>query len=350
MKKIAIFIVFSLLFITNVSASDYENEMFINDENITINSDINSSSLIIGDNIDVNNKIEGVGILFGNNVVLDSSVDYFATIGSNVTFNGIVKDGLILGDTIILNESSSVGRDITIFADTVSISGSISRNVRIYAKDVTIKDAQIAGNVKINYADNIKVEANAHIIGELSYNEDAITSISNVASIGNTTTYIVEVDDVNAFLEIIKNKAISLINVLVVFALSLYFAPKLFSKIELKKKDIIKNIGLGFIFLLLVPIITLMLIITVFGLSLGIILIALYLLLLYFSTIVTGYLVGNLIWDRFIKKEKLPYLIGVMGIVLLYIFKVIPILGTLVSFISILIGVGTIISLCNRKR
>jgi len=55
MKKINIFIVFSLIFITNVSASDYENEMFINDENITINSDINSSSLIIGDNIDVNN-------------------------------------------------------------------------------------------------------------------------------------------------------------------------------------------------------------------------------------------------------------------------------------------------------
>ena len=349
MKKIAIFIVFSLLFITNVKADDYENEMFIYEDNVPINSDITSASLIIGENIDVNSKIEGVGLLFGNNVVLDSSIDYFATVGSNITFNGIVKDGLILGDSVVLNESSSVGRDITIFANSVSISGSISRNVRIYAKEVSIKDAQIAGNVSIS-ADNINVDSNAQIIGELSYNEDAIIDISNVASIGNTTTFVREINDTNSFVETLKNKAISMINILVVFALSLYFAPKLFSKIELKKKDIIKNIGIGFIFLLLVPLITLMLIVTVFGLSLGIILIALYLLLIYFSTIVTGYLVGNLIWDKFIKKEKLPYLMGVMGIIIIYIFKIIPIVGTLVSFISILIGVGTIISLCNRKR
>lgn len=348
-KKLFIFAILCMLFTSNVSANEYEDESFISDNDIAINTDINSSSLIMGENINVNSKIDGVGIIFGNNISMNSNIDYFATFGNNITFNGIVKDGIIFGNKVVLNESSSVSRDIIIFASDVSISGAINRNITVYASHVSIKDAQIAGNVKIN-SDTIDVEGNAAIIGHLSYNEEAEIKISDVASIGSTDTFVTVNDDENPFLNNLKSKAISMVNMLVIFALLLYFAPKLFKKISEKKKDIVKSIGFGFIFLLLVPIITLMLIVTVFGLSLSIVLIAIYLLLLYLSTMVTGYLIGDAIWEKFIKVEKRPYLIGIIGIVLIYILKLIPVVGLIISFISILIGIGTIISLYNRKK
>ena len=135
-----------------------------------------------------------------------------------------------------------------------------------------------------------------------------------------------------------------MVNILVVFALLAFFSPKLFNKIDDKKKDIIKNIGLGFIFLLLLPIIILLLIITVFGLSLGIILIAIYLLLVYLANMITGYIIGSFIWDKLIKKEKRIYLTGVIGILILFLLKLILIIGIIVTIISTMIGIGTIIS------
>ena len=65
---------------------------------------------------------------------------------------------------------------------------------------------------------------------------------------------------------------------------------------------------------------------------------------------ITGYIIGSLIWDKLIKKENKIYLSGIIGIVLLYLLKIIPYIGIIITFISVMIGVGTIISLYNRKK
>ena len=349
MKKIIFLLVSLMLFIPHINAKEYKNEQLIIDDDIIIDKDINSSSLIIGSSIEVDNKIAGSGIILGNNINLNSNIDYLFTLGTNITYSGSTTDALLIGSKIVLNESSNISRDITILAKDAEISGSINRNITIYATNVTIKDAQIAGNVKIE-AQNIKLEANAAIIGELLYNDDAKITISDVASIGNTKTYTSSKHHPETFLDKAKACAIGMVNILVIFALLAFFSPKLFNKIDDKKKDIIKNIGLGFIFLLLLPIIILLLIITVFGLSLGIILIAIYLLLVYLANMITGYIIGSFIWDKLIKKEKRIYLTGVIGILILYLLKLIPIIGIIVTIISTMIGVGTIISLYNRKK
>lgn len=348
-KKLIFLFVICMMFIPHIDAKEYDNEKLIIDNNIVIDNDINSSSLIMGNSVEVDSKIGGSGVIVGNDISLNSTADYLVALGTNITYSGKTTDALMVANKIVLNESSNISRDITMFASTVEVSGSINRNITIYAKEVIIKDAQIAGNVKI-VADTITIEANAAIIGRLSHNDDAKITISDVASIGSVDTFVSEKHHPETFLDKVKNSVIGMVNILVVFALLTFFSPKLFNKIDEKRKEIIKNIGLGFIFLLLLPIIILMLIITVFGLSLGVILIAIYLLMVYLSSMITGYLIGSFIWDKLIKKEKRIYLTGVIGILILYTLKLIPVVGIIITVISIMIGVGTIISLYNRKK
>lgn len=348
-KKLIFLLIICLIFVSKVDAKEYEDTKLILDDNVVIDTDIDNSSLIMGNSVEIDNKINGVGIVLGYDVLLNSNMEHLATIGNSVTFNGKVTDAVILANKVVLNESSTVGRDITIFANSVNISGSFNRNITVHAKDVTIKDAQIAGNVKIN-AEKINIETNAAIIGHLNHNNDAEIKISDIASIGAIDTFVNDKKDADNFSDKIKSQVIGMINILVIFALLATFAPKLFTKFDEKRKDIIKNIGIGFIFLIILPLIMLMLIITVFGLSLGIILIALYVLLVYLSNMVTGYIIGSFIWDKLVKKEKRTYLVGVLGIIILYILKIVPYVNIVITFVSIMIGVGTIISLYNRKK
>ena len=188
MKKILFGLFLCFITICSVNAKNYDNPSFIFDEKVNVDEDINNSSLILGNSVDLSSKLDGVGIILGNDVSLNSVSDYVAVFGNNVTFGGKARDAIILANKVTLNESSTIGRDLYVFASTVSISGSINRNIEIHASDVNIKDAQISGNVKIN-ASSIDIEGNAAIIGELSYSDEADISVSDVASIGSKNTF-----------------------------------------------------------------------------------------------------------------------------------------------------------------
>ena len=86
-----------------------------------------------------------------------------------------------------------------------------------------------------------------------------------------------------------------------------------------------------------------MLLTLTFCLPLSILLLILYILAIWLSNIFTSYLLGNLIWKNFIKKDENIYLIGLIGISVISILTIIPYIGTLFSVISVMIGMGIIL-------
>jgi hypothetical protein len=70
-------------------------------------------------------------------------------------------------------------------------------------------------------------------------------------------------------------------------------------------------------------------------------------MLIYFSFIIVGYLLGEFLRDRFLKKKLNPYVVGMIGILILKLLFIIP----LISFFTILIGLGSIyILILNYKK
>ena len=86
--------------------------------------------------------------------------------------------------------------------------------------------------------------------------------------------------------------------------------------------------------------------ITVVGLSTGIVTLILYGVLMYLSTIFASYKLTSALLGNKIKNDYLLLLIGLAAV---FIIKLIPFLGGLCSFILVCLGIGLVLSLYKRK-
>ena len=76
----------------------------------------------------------------------------------------------------------------------------------------------------------------------------------------------------------------------------------------------------------------------------------LYFILIYMTTITSGYILGNIIGTKIIKKELNDYLVGLMGIAAIVVLTYIPYLGTFIGLINLLFGFGVIIKLLTNRE
>ena len=335
MKKLILFLV---LFIPiSVSALNIN----INDE-VKEGQEIQGSSILLGNNVENTNKVLGLDMTLGNTIKYNGESEYLLSAGNNIEINGTVKnDGFVFGNVVNFNENSVIERDLLVLANTVTISGTIKKDVTIYAASVTIN-----GNVE-----NLNIKANQIIIenaniNNLSYNEDAVIEIKE--SQVNTTNLTEKLQREVTIQEEIMNFIYNLGGILVIFLALYLVAPKLFKKIEnnnndLKILNLFSMFGFGTLSLILIPVIFILLLTIVFCVPLAILLLILYVLAIWLSSMFAGYLLGYIIWTKLMRKESNPLLIGLIGIVVLNLLGIIPYVGTLITVISIMIGMGIIL-------
>ena len=351
-KKIfSILIMLTLFVIAPVEAKEINSFHTVADDNVTFEDTVNGDSAIAGNLVDIIGNIDGIGFIAGQTINVNGNLEYGFLAGQNVNINGqISKNIYAAGETITLSKDANIGKDLFLAGDTININGNIQRNINIYASTVTIKKGTtINGNITIE-ASNIKVEDGASIKGTLKYNEDAKNDISDNSNIGKTTTYEITKDEGFNTSEILS----SILNMIVVFLSITIIIPKTLDKTnEIYKKknnNYIKNIGIGFLILICVPLISLILLASNIGVYLGLIQVALYAIAIYLSFIISGYILGNLILVKLMKLNTNKYLSGIIGIILLKILMVIPVLSTIICLIAITLGLATIWNLLQKDE
>lgn len=351
-KKIfSILIMITLFVIAPVEAKEINSFHTVADDNVTFEDTVNGDSAIAGNLVDIIGNIDGIGFIAGQTINVNGNLEYGFLAGQNVNINGqISKNIYAAGETITLSKDANIGKDLFLAGDSINLNGNIQRNINIYASTVTIKKGTtINGNITIE-ASNIKVEDGTSIKGTLKYNEDAKNDISDNSNIGKTTTYEITKDKGFNTSEILS----SILNMIVVFLSITIIIPKTLDKTnEIYKKknnNYIKNIGIGFLILICVPLISLILLASNIGVYLGLILVALYAIAIYLSFIISGYILGNLILVKLMKLNTNKYLSGIIGIILLKILMVIPVLSTIICLIAITLGLATIWNLLQKDE
>lgn len=352
-KKIFGFLILLIVFITSpVSAKEINDFYSTSGNNVKLEDTINGDSAIAGNIIDMIGNIDGIGFIAGETVNVGGSLEYGFMAGNNITVDGVISKNIYAaGNIITFTKNASIGRDIFLAGNEVVLNGNLDRNISISATRVILEDnLTINGNIKIN-ASSIVVKNGANIKGELSYNEDINKDISNNANIGKITTYKIEKDssfDVKDLLQ-------STLNMIIVFLVITIIIPKSLEKSENiynESNKYAKNIGIGALFLICVPLISLLLILSNIGVSLGIILGLIYGICIYLSYIVSGFILGNLLLGKVMKLNTNKYLSGIIGIVIIKIVSIIPIFGVLISILALLLGLGTIWNLigCSNNK
>lgn len=294
-------------------------------------------------NVSSTDNVDGINFVAGSSVSISGQNEYGAYAGSNVNISGnILKELFVAGSSVNINSETSVGRDSYIAGSQVNMSGTFNRNVYIGAESLVLNNVTISGNVKLSVSD-ITFLDNVVINGTLEYNDNAVVNGLEEATISEIKTYHVDTDDaVASVASELKSSIFSMISLIIIaFVINLLF-PKIYKSLDkkLEVNNLLNKALIGFGILCLTPMAAIFCMITGVGLGLAIIVLVLYIILCCISSLTIMSIVGNNILTKVFKKEENVYLSITIGIVLFKLVYLIPIIGGLLSFASLLIGLG----------
>ena len=350
MKKKLLFIIILLLtFITIVPVNAKDKNFYANDI-VTIDNDIEGTTFVAGNSININSQINGITFVAGNSISMNNNQDYAFIAGRNITLNEFqAKDAFIAGETIKLENANL--RDLYVAGQTVEIKGNIE-NIHVGAETIII-EGNINGNADLS-CENLEIRSTSIINGTLKYPEEANTRISKNSMITKVKKY----KDVSINKEKNKTKEIiaditswitSYLSILLVAIVLMLINKKFYdkvSKLDKTGKEIALLTLAGFIALIVIPIASIVVMLGVITIPLSIIILLLYGIFIYLSFIPTAYYIGNSLLKDKIKNKYLILSISLLG---LYILKIIPVIGSLITFLSICFGLGIYYKLIKEK-
>ncbi len=337
-KLFLLLIILLAVIIVPVNAKE---ENFYANESVVLEEDVDATTFVAGNAIDIKSNNNGLNFAAGNIVNISGAHDYVFAAGNNITITNLTTKDMFLAGNVVTINSSEI-RDLYVAASSITINSKIERNAYLGGDRVTI-NSEVNGDITVA-SDNIVIGEEAIINGTLKYPEGVKPVISNNASINKTKTY--ESDDYNKELSVVDTiiipTIISYVSLLLIAFILLTVSKKAFAKYEKtgkKATDILITTGIGFIGLIVVPVVAIILMLTLIGIPLSIITLIIYGIMIYLSAIPATYYLGSLIT----KGKMNSYLLLTLSLLVFYIVRLIPIIGTIIVFLIICLGLGIFI-------
>lgn len=346
-------------------------DLYVFGSDIFVTEDVAGDLIMAGGRIDVDGNTGQDLMAAGGMITINGDVgDDIRTAGGTINISGDVKDDLLAaGGQISISEESVVGGALVLTGGTLDISGTVEDNAILSGETITIS-GKIDGDVRIDDVESLKVTGSAEITGDLVYRSSTRANISDSAVIGGEVKETI-VKDVKP--ETIKTgrtpwavftatyiggSIIAFLGLFILGIILILAMPGFFQKFNDRMKSTLGYcVGGGAVVLFGVPIasvivfiISIILFITIIGSGLGIVAMAsnvimliVYGLLIYLSTIFLSYLLGRTILSKTsLNMDKygwkvLAYLIGLVIIMIVYS---IPFVGWIIRFAGILFGLG----------
>lgn len=312
-----------------------------------------SARFVAGNEITNKATIDGLSLIAGNDLTLEGNVTYGIYAGNTILVNEKVeKDLFVAGNSITIDTNANIGRDVYIAGNKVKIKTNIERDLRVGAQSVDLSGITINGDAYIA-SDRIILDENTVITGKLTYQKDTKISNLDVAQIGSTKVLdtkekVVKISFKNTIYDFVISYCAALVTMIVLF----YMIPKLkdrLNSLELNIEKIAKTTGIGVLVLIVTPLVLLIAIFSGILTPISLITLVLYIASIYISTLLVGYIIGNIIINKYVAKNN-TYLSLACGILLIKLVKLIPVVGNIIGAIILLYGLGIIFSLIKPKK
>lgn len=278
----------------------------------------------------------------------------------------IVGNVFVCASTVTVNETGDIQASLFNASNSLTINGSVGLNVYNCSNKLDVsglivsdlfsvsREANISGEIYGNSnitSQNISISDTASIEGDLNYvSNNQITVPENV--VGGKTNYSAtnnENDDAFDVKDFIVSIISFIILVLVIFVISKWFNCKFTNDYLDFTKNLPKTLLYGFLGLILTPILCVILLICGVTMNLAFILMAIYFVLMLIASSIVVIVLSKLAVEKLQPKfEKMNNtLLTVLSIAILSIiykiFQLIPVLGTLITFVFVVIGIGILI-------
>lgn len=338
-----------------------DDDLYIGGGTVNIDGTVNGDVIAAGGTVSVNGTVNGDVMVAGGMVTISGKVsDDVRIVGGNLTLDGEVGgDALVAGGNLDISSNSHIAGDLLLGVGNARLAGSVGRNVR-GGGNVEIA-GDVGRNVKIS-CDSLTLASGSRIGGDLTYTSQQKAKIQEGAKISGRIAHKlppaperrarspVGLPILAAVTGRICAFPLSLIAIAIVGGIIVSLSPK---KSLLVAETIAsapwKSLGLGFVLLIVVPIASFIISITIVGLPIGLILLFAYILAIYLSKVFAGLLVGERIL-AYIRKGAKTHIFWslLLGVVVLSILGAIPILGFFVRLAYVLFALGAMGMVLNK--
>jgi cytoskeletal protein CcmA (bactofilin family) len=300
-----------------------------------------------GGRVTVRDRVSGDVMAAGGAVTVSAAVgDDVRLAGGDVTLSGTVGDDAIAaGGNVTLTSDSKVGGRAWLSGGRIDVAGTIGKELRAAGGRIVLS-GQVNGNVELA-GRAISILDGATIHGNLTYRSPREAEIANGARIlGNIDYEPVEQPAVAA------GAAIAAVGIVVFFSVAvtgivlyLLFPKVTDASVTTIRSEFWKCLGLGLAMFAATPVVIAVLFTTVIGWLPAVVIGPLYMILLLAGFLAAVFYVGDLglgLLGRNELSRSRRLWSFVLALIVVSVLGLVPVLGWLMLFVLMLLGVGVL--------
>lgn len=333
-------------------ADTINSTLYSSGKTIDIAGTVNGDVFCAGQTVTVSGTVHGDVICAGQTVDISGTVDGdIRAAGQTVTVSGTVSRNLtVAAQTFQYNNGAEVKGDATITAADSTLAGSIGRDVVIGGSTVSLKGT-VGRNVRAS-AEKLSASNGAVVSGNLEYTSSKGADIATGATVAGKVTHHVPEQhkekrhDGSIFgFGFVWFLYVLIASLLIAMALVL-LAPGVLHRTAQQATDHLgKTMLVGLVAGVVVPIVIISLMVSIVGIPLALLALLTWMLIFFISGPVAGYYLGSMV----LSKSHNPVVIMALGGTLLVVLYFIPFIGFLAIILASLIGTGAILLELKRR-
>lgn len=328
-------------------------------QNITVSKPVAGDLLAAGREVVLDDNVGGDAVLAGGSLRLNGNVsqNVYAAGGQVIVNGNLSRNARLAGGNVEIAPTSRIEGGVSIGAGQARVSGSIRGYLQAAAGTLYI-NGPVSGDVEVT-ARRVELGPNARIAGKLRYrSRDALKSdpsaqvlggIEQLAPLGTQARPVGR----RLVRAVFKIWILWTLGLMVVITTLLLVLPAFFAGvIETLERRPGASALLGFAMLVCIPVASIILLITLIGAPLGLLFMAVYAVLLLVGYVVAGAAVGDWVLKRFryasAGATSSRIAAAIAGILVIAVLGAIPLLGGLVCFAALLMGIGALVLAMKR--
>jgi cytoskeletal protein CcmA (bactofilin family) len=327
----------------------YNGDYFASGANVEISGTVNGDVYIFAEQAIIDGIVNGDLLCCGGSIDISGKVTHNCRVlGGQVLISGdIGKNATIVAGNLQLLSSASLNGNLVSTAGNVDLAAKIGSNATVLASNLRVS-AQINNDLQC-YVGQMRLTSRAVIGGNLDYRSNNPAWIEPGAAIRGQVEYhpsfvheLIKGTWIQSFLVGSKIIAI-LMNFFYTFVIGVIlikiFPKNLESALYELKKHPVKSLSYGLMLLILLPLASLLMLMTILGIPFALTLIALNIIGFYTAKVYCIFWASNWIFGKTgMKVNRLPSFF--LGLVVYFCLTFIPVFGTILSFVFMLLGLG----------
>lgn len=319
----------------NLKSSD----VYLKGDEVTIDYVVDGNLFVIANTVNINSQIGGDTFIVANTININQDGYIFSNLfalGKDINISGRIYDLYAYANNITI--SGYIYRDVRTIADNLNISGIIARNVYTKSNAINIQTTS-------NESEQSQVTSQGLINGDLNYTSKQELSIPD-GTVSGKVNYTKEQSSNSPSIQTyILALGRFIVTVVLIWLVCLWLAPKFLKNTStILSKKFFPTLGFGILTPILSVIVFALLILLGITSAIATIGLAILFICIALGSSIFTIAINNLICKKLnVERNSVTFGILIITSAIIWAISLIPVVGSIISIIASILGLGIIV-------